>query len=75
MQDTGALIEGPKTYLSNIIALYLFLKNRYWSGGGLGRGVEKKLENQFQKITRKRNTSVKIQQLVLSEIHSEPDLN
>lgn len=42
-----ALIEfTPNTYLANIIASYLFLKNRYWAGGGLGQGVENKPGNQ-----------------------------
>lgn len=46
MQEIGGLIEGPNTYLADKIELYLFLKNRYWAGSGLGWGVEKKPGNQ-----------------------------
>lgn len=53
MQDTGALIEGPNMFLGDIMALYLFLKNRY-TGKGVGWA------RLYKKNRKSRNISVKI---------------
>lgn len=53
MQDTGALIDGSNMFLGDIMALYLFLKNRY-TGKGVGWA------RLYKRNRKSRNISVKI---------------